>query len=94
MCGAVVLMVIVVVTGLASVIATDAGMEQVGAVAAVEDVFGAQVRFTVPVKPPAGVMVSVDVFPVVMPGAEIVTGVPETEKGKTMATENLTVWGA
>jgi hypothetical protein len=91
-CGAVVLMVIVAVTGSVPVIETDAGIVQVGAfVAFVEKPFGVQVRLTGPVKEPAGVKVSVDVLPVVAPGGEIVTGVPDAEKGITMETEKLTV---
>jgi len=39
----------------------------------------AAIKATLPVKPPAGVTVMVDVFPVVAPG-EIVTGVPLTAK--------------
>jgi hypothetical protein len=74
-CGAVVLMVMVAVTGAESVIEMEAGIVQVGTLDPVaEKLFGVQVRFTRPVKDPAGVKVSVEAFPVVAPGAEMVTG--------------------
>ena len=95
MCGAVVLIVKVVVKGAEPVIGMEAGIEQVGALCAVpEKFFGAQVRLTVPVNEPAGVRVRVEVFPVVAPGAEMVTGVPMIEKGKSTGRVMVTVCGA
>ena len=89
-----VLMVIVAATGAELGMEMEDGMEQVGEFEVAGKLFGAHVRFTVPVKEPSGVNVSVEVFPVVAPGADITTGVPLAEKGKSTGTCTVTVCGA
>ena len=59
-------------------IVTDAGMVQVAGSFVAMGVI-AQLRLITPVKPPEGVKLIVEVFPVVAPGVTV-TAVPVTEK--------------
>ena len=78
--AAVVEMVSVDVCALAPVIATEAGerLHVAGLLAAVGEM--AQLRLTVPVKPPAGFTLSVSVFPVVAPGVTFIVVIPKIPK--------------
>jgi len=73
--------------GAAAVTLTDAGIEHVGKICAPAGMLeSVHVNVTGPVNPPCGVSVTVDVFPVVAPGDEIMTGVPLRANGLTTVT--------
>jgi hypothetical protein len=76
--GAVLPTVAVTVTADVPLTVAEAGIVQVGGSLAAPGVM-AHFRLTTPIKPPDGVIVIVDVFPVVAPG-ETVMEVPETAK--------------
>jgi hypothetical protein len=72
--GAVVVTVTVTVDAAVPLIVTEEVLSEHvgGAVGLLKAVVTAQLRVTVPVNPPAGVTVIVDVFPLVAPGATVI----------------------
>ena len=75
------LIVMGVVTAVVPVTSTVDAIEQVGRLLApVGLLVSEQLMLTVPVKPPDGVTVMVDVLPLVAPGARLVMFVPVTAK--------------